>query len=301
MQFKKEVLRFIDAWIASSVTMFSAAVAYYTVFSIAPLLLIAISIASLVVSRTSIESSVLQQFTLVFGEGGATFVHSLISAQIPKNTNILYIIIGLTITLLGATGVFSGLQSGLDAIFTNLPRKRKDSVWEVVYQKIYSLGMVLSLGFVLIVSLLVSTFLNTFSSIFDSVLPGGAFFSFTTEFIFSLTIISLCLGCILKILPSERLDWIPALKGGCIAGLLFFAGKYAFAIYLSSTSTLNAYGAASSLVLLILWTYYLALAFFFSAVVTRLYFIKVKNEYAIKPEADSLGKTPTDSTLREEE
>ncbi len=275
MQFKKEALRFVDVWSDSNATTYGAAVAYYTVFSIAPLLLIAISVAGLVVERSQVETSVVGQFQSVFGEGGAVFIQSLINARVPHDTNIIFIIIGLAATLLGATGVFSGLQSGLDAIFAKLPQKKAvRSMWKIIFQKIYSLGMVLSLGFVMVVSLMASAFLTAFSQTVNAALPGGIIISTLVEFVFSFGLISLFLGCLLKLLPSERIGWKAALKGGLVAGALFVVGKFALAWYLGTSSVVSAYGAASSVVLLILWTYYLSLAFFLSAIITRLYFVR---------------------------
>lgn len=275
MNLKKEALRFVDVWNKANATTYGAAVAYYTVFSIAPLLLIAISVAGLIVDRAEVESSVISQFQGVFGDGGAVFIQSLIRAQVPHDTNVVLILVGLVATLLGATGVFSGLQSGLDAIFATLPRKKiSRSIWWMIFQKIYSLGMVLSLGFVLVVSLMASAFLKAFSQTINNAVPGGLIISTLVDFVFSFLLISLFLGCLLKLLPSERIGWKPSLQGGFVAGALFVVGKFALALYLGSSSSLNAYGAASSVVLLILWTYYLSLAFFLSAIITRLYFVR---------------------------
>jgi membrane protein len=277
MHLKKQFIRFLSVWNAADATTYGAAVAYYTVFSLAPILLIAISAAALLVERSQVEMSVIEQFRNVFGDTGASFVMSLVDARVPHDANIALAVGGILVTVVGATGVFSGLQSGLDALFTDLPKKKSDlDFWKMVLKRIYSLGMVLSLGFVLVVSLTASAFLTAFSRAIDDVVPGGIIISTLVDFVFSFVLISLFLGCLLKLLPSERIAWVPALKGGLIAGALFVVGKFALALYLGSSSIVSAYGAASSIVLLILWTYYLSLAFFLSAIVTRLYFIKNK-------------------------
>jgi membrane protein len=274
---KKEVLRIAGAWSDASTTTFAAAVAYYTVFSIAPLLLIAIATAGLVVGEGAAQASIMEELRLTFGEGAASFIQSVIAAQSTQSESVVYGLLGIGAILFGASGVFSGLQHGLDRIFEKLPQKVHGTLLRAVLDTLYSIGMVLSLGFVLVASLAVSALIRGFAQQLGTVIPNGVAISTGIELAFSFVLLSLFLAVMLRLLPSERLGWRPALKGGLVGGVLFSIGKYALALYLSSSSVASAYGAASSLVLLILWAYYLSLAFFLSAILTRLYFVRTKN------------------------
>jgi membrane protein len=270
----REAKRLSSAWSKAKTSTYGAAVAYYTTFSLAPLLVIAVSIAGIVLDRSAVEASIMSQFRGTFGESGALLIQSLINSKTPQGANIAMSAVGFVLVLVGATGIFGALQAALDAIFSSLPEKGEKGIWKTIVQKIASVGMVLSLGFVLIVSLAASAALNAFSGTFGALVPGGMVISEIIEFAVSLILVSAFLGCMFKFLPSKRLAWKPACAAGLIAGIMFTVGKYLLGLYLGSSSAASAYGAASSLVLIILWTYYMAQVLFLSAILSKLYVIK---------------------------
>jgi membrane protein len=268
-----EIKKIAQAWSNSQASTYGASVAYYTVFSIAPLLVIAISIAGLFLNQQMAEQSIISQFATTFGKNGADFIHVLIQSQTSAKTNILLIIIGFLVLFIGATGIFSQLQLALDTIFESLPEKNVKGIWGTIKQKLLSFGMVLSVGFLLLISLALSALITALSGYLTTLIPSAEALAQIIELSVSFVLISFFLALTYKILPSKKLRWKPALVGGAIAGLLFVISKYVLGLYLGSSEAFTSYGAASSLVLLILWTYYMSQVFFFAAILTRLYIV----------------------------
>ncbi len=235
--------------------------------------MIAIAISSFFINQSSAQASIIEQFRATFGQGGADLIESLIRANVSEQANIVVGIIGFSILLLGATGVFSQLQAALDTIFESLPEKPLNGWWAVITQKLLSLGMVLSVGFLLLASLVLSAVIKVISSGLADSLPEVGVLAHILELAISFILISLFLGLMYRVLPSKRLRWKPALVGGLIAGVLFTISKYLLGLYLGSAEPFSSYGAASALVLVIIWTYYMSQVFFLSAILLRLYVV----------------------------
>jgi membrane protein len=261
-----------QAWSAAQPGTFGASVAYYTVFSLAPLLVITITIAGFVVQRSEAQTTIIEQFRSTFGETGATLVESLISSKLPTEAGIILPIISFIIILVGATGIFSQLQAGLDTIFESLPEKAK-GFWRTVIRKLVSLGMVLSVGFLLIVSLVLSTIITALSGYISQYVGNIEPLVHLVDIVISLLLIGGFMSLMYKLLPTKKIRWKPALVGGLLAAIFFTIGKFLLGLYLGSSAAFNAYGAASALVLIIIWTYYMSQIFFLSAILTRLYVV----------------------------
>ncbi len=267
----KEVRKIGAIWSDSKTSTFGAAVAYYTIFSIAPLLVISISIASLVLDKMETERAIISQFQATFGQNGAAFIEALVNAKIPNEASIAFIFFGFIVILVGATGIFTQLQTALNTIFENLPNKGKEGFWRTIRQKLLSFGMVLSVGFLLLASLIASTFISFLSDMAHGILPGVVVLFRSVELLVSFGIIAFFFALLYKFLPTKRLDWKSALLGGAITSVLFSVGKYVLGLYLGSSKAFNAFGGASALVLLIVWVNYMSQIFFLSAIITRLY------------------------------
>ncbi len=276
MSLIKEAKRLLAAWEEATPGTYGAAVAYYSIFSLAPLLIIAIAIAGIAFNSSTVQESVLTQFSSTFGDSGATFIRSLISSKSAVSKNIVSAVIGSVLVLIGATGIFGALQSGLDAIFKTLPIKKAKGVWKTLLQKLLSIGMVFSLGFILLASLTISTALVALSAFLSSYLPGIDLLLMAVNFVVSYALIALFLSGMFIFLPSERVPFKPALIGGCIAAAFFMLGKYILGLYFTLTSAGNAFGVASALVLIILWSFYLSQVLFLSAIILRLYLVSSK-------------------------
>ena len=272
------VRKVLNAESSANISTYSASVGYYTIFSIGPLLVIAISISSIFIKANTAQNTIILQFQNVFGKSGADFIQMLIQSKESYKTSIILSVISFIILLIGAMGIFTQLQKGLDAIFHSLPKKVIHSTWASIRQKLLSLGMVLSVGFLLLVSLIFSAMMNTVLKYLSPLLPKANLIFYISEFIISFIGVSFLLALVYKVLPSKKLTWKPALVGGLIAGILFLISKYLLGWYLGSSTAYTSYGKASSLVLLILWGYYMSQVFFFSAVLVRLYIIPKLNK-----------------------
>lgn len=268
-----EIKKIAKAWSNSNAATYGASVAYYTVFSIAPLLVIAISITGIFLDKQSAQASIIAQFHSTFGQNGADLIQTLIQSKASTQTSIILTIVGFIILLVGATGIFGQLQMALDTIFESLPEKSGKGIWLTIRQKLLSFGMVLSVGFMLFISLALSAVISFVSNYFGNLVPGAHFLATSVELLISLVLISFFLALTYKLLPSKRLKWKPALIGGLIAGILFTISKFILGWYLGSSQAFTSYGAASSLVLIIIWTYYMSQVFFFSAIMVRLYIV----------------------------
>jgi membrane protein len=261
-----------DLWGKAGVGSHAAATAYYAIFSLAPLILIAISVASLFIGREGAQSAVLDHFGGTFGSEFRGFAESLVATQ-TTSSNIIATIIGAVLIVLGACGIFGTLREGLDEIFEHLPKDKKPGFWSGLIDQLISVGMVLSLGFLLLASLLASTLLASLGGYLRTMLPGAQFVATAADFAITYLLISGFLALLIAFLPSKKIGHRPALVAGFIGGAVFVIGKYAIALYFALAHPASAFGAASAMVIVVLWAYYLALGLFLSALVARVFFM----------------------------
>jgi membrane protein len=266
-----------EQWAKSGAGSHAAATAYYAIFSLAPLVLIAISIAGLFLGRDAAQASVLDQFGATFGNEFRGFAESLVASR-EEAHGILAAVVGAVLVLLGASGIFGALRQGLDEIFDNLPNDKKPGFLSGVVDQLISIGMVLSLGFLLLASLLMSAMLLFVSDWLRAMLPGADLIAGLIEFVVTYLLISGFLALLIHFLPSKKVGRTPAIAGGLIAGALFVAGKYAITIYFALAQPESAFGAASAMVVVVLWAYYLALGLFLSAIIARALFTPAGDE-----------------------
>lgn len=269
-----EIKKIAGAWSDYHVGTFGASVAYYTIFSIAPVLVIAISIAGIFLNKSSVQAGILAQFKETFGQNSSDFIQSLIQANTSDSTNIIVSIAGFILLLIGAAGIFSQLQTALDTIFDSFPAKKlPKGFWFSMRQKVLSFGMVLAIGFLLLISLVLSALVVVFGRTLAHYVPMGEIIGYLIEFIVSFALISAFLTLTYKILPSKRLALKPAIVGGLVTGILFTISKFLLGVYLGSSQLITTYGAASTLVLFVLWAYYISQVFFFGAIILKLYVV----------------------------
>lgn len=264
--------RIAGHWGRAGVGSHAAATAYYAIFSIAPLILIAITVAGLILGREAAQTAILDQFGTTFGGDFRGFAEGLVTTREQDDTNILGAIIGAVLILLGASGIFGALREGLDEVFENLPKDKKPGFLSGIVDQLISVGMVLSLGFLLLASLLVSTILTSMSGYLQALLPGAQVIALLIDFVVTYVLISGFLALLIAFLPSKKVAKRTALVAGFIAGGLFVIGKYALTLYFSLADPAGAFGAASAMVIVVLWAYYLALGLFLSAIIARVLF-----------------------------
>lgn len=255
---KKAIGRFMD----DDCTTMAAALAYYTTFSIAPLLLIVISIVGLIFGHDAVQHQITAQVEGLIGHGAASQVGAMVqNAGQHNSTGVLGAALGLLALLFGATGAFTQLQSSFNRIWRVKPDPKAGGVKNFLGQRILSLGMILAIAFLLIVSLAVSAALSAFGSVISGYLPKG-FSEPLLQLLAqlgSLVVIGLLFGAMFQVLPDAKIRWRDAITGATVTAILFMVGKYLIGLYLGHSSTASAYGAAGSLVLIVLWIYYSSL------------------------------------------
>src|ERR1700722_19000871 len=260
----------VAEWIKHNASSLGAALSFYTLFSIAPILVIAMAVAGSLFGPHAAEAHVLDQMRDLLGEAGAAAVQSLLSSAHQSGLKGMAAAIGVVTLLVGATSVFGELQNTLDYIWKSA---QKDSVawWRILRSRILSVGLILGVGFLLMVSLLISAalaplgaWLGTFMLQWSVILPA-------IDLILSLVLTTVLFAMIYKYVPREKLAWGDVWIGGLVTAVLFSAGKLLIGLYLGRSSLSSAYGAAGSIMVLLLWIYYSAQIFLLGAEFTHVF------------------------------
>lgn len=277
-----------DEWNEDRAPRLAAALSYYTIFSIAPFLIVVIAIAGLVATPDAVRGSLDEQIQGLVGREGADMIQELIQNTSKPQENIIASIIGLVTLLLGAGGVFGQLQDALNTVWGVKPRPGK-SIIETIKDRFLSFTMVLGVGFMLLVSLLLSSFLSSVHTFFLGLLPGAEFILQIVNFVISFGVITLLFALMYKILPDVEIQWRDVIVGAAVTSLLFVIGKTALGLYLGNSGVLSTYGAAGSLIIILLWIFYSAQILLFGAEFTQVYAQKYGSR--IKPAADAVPIT----------
>jgi membrane protein len=261
-------------WVSDKAPRLSAALAYYTVFSLAPLLIIVLAILGFFWAGQDggAQARLMQQISGAVGPEGADAVRSILeNANRPgSNSGVLGTIVGVVLLLFGATGVFVQLQDALNDVW-EVQRRSDYGLKGLIVSRILSFGMILVIGFLLLVSLVLSVVLSTLTSFISDVGPGGEVIAQIVDFVVSVGVITLLFAFIYKVLPDVEIEWGDVWTGALVTAVLFAIGKILIGLYLGHSSTASTYGAAGSLVVLLLWIYYSAMILFFGAEITQVY------------------------------
>jgi membrane protein len=258
-------------WIDDNPFQMGAALAYYTLFSIAPLLLIAITVAGSLFGREATQVQIIGAIQDIVGFHSARAILAMIesSGQRP-DSGFFATVAGMILLLLGAAGVIGQLQDSLNAIW-RVASKTGRGIVGFVQDRLVSYSMVLGVGFLLVVSLIVSALLTAVSEILSGFLPIDAATAHIFGLVISFVFIALLFAVIYKFVPDVRIAWRDVWIGAASASLLFSGGKFLIGFYLGHSMVTSIYGAAGSLVTLLLWVYYSSLMFFFGAELTQVY------------------------------
>lgn len=260
-----------SAFFADNTFRLGASLAYYTVFSLAPILLISIGVASLVFEQEAAQGEVLKQVKTTIGPKAGEAVEGMINNVNENDSGLLATILSTVLLVVGATGVFVELQDGLNTIW-GVKQKPGLGIWGILRARLLSFGMVLGIGFLLLVSLVVSA---TLAKLHDFVsgadLPGGPILWQTIHFVVSLAVITLMFAMIFKFLPDVQIAWRDVWVGALVTAGLFTVGKYLIGFYLGQAGTESAFGAAGSLVVILLWVFYSSQILLFGAEFTKVY------------------------------
>ena len=261
---KETVMSYIDDNCLSR----GAAIAYFTIFSIAPMLVICIAIAGLVFGDKAAQGAVADQLQGLMGQQGAEAIQTMIASASNKESGIWATVIGVGLLLVTASGVFGEMQASLNAIWKAEP---KGGLSTILKARAASLGLVGTLGFLLIVSLVVSAVLTALGGYLSSFLPGAALLMQVVNFVVSFAIVSALFAAIYKILPDRQLAYRDVAVGAVATAFLFTVGKTLIGLYLGSGSVASSYGAAGALVIVLLWVYYSSQIFLLGAEFTKVW------------------------------
>lgn len=249
----------------------AAALAFYTLFSMAPLLILVITITGLLFGQDAAEGQLFETLEAWLGAEGAVTVQTAIAEMNPQQSGWLATVLGFCLLAIGATTVFGQLQLSLNQIWGVAPSPRKSGLLILIKTRLLSLTLVLTIGFLLLVSFFLTAALSTLIRFFSDFVPPPASLLQITDITVSFLIISVLFGAIFKVLPDVVLPWREALYGSAITAGLFIVGKYLIAIYITHTGATSAYGAAGSLVAILIWVNYSGLILFFGVQVTKAY------------------------------
>jgi membrane protein len=266
------------AWWNDNVSRLGASLSYYTLFSLAPMLVIAIAIAGFVFGAEAARGEIVDQIQGLVGRDGARAVQAMLQGAAKRSSGILATIVGLVTLVVGATGVFLELQAALNGIWRVKP-KPSTGIMGVLRQRLISFGLVVGVGFLLLVSLLVSAALAALGKFLGSYMPGYAVLGQALNVLLSLAVITLLFAMVYKVLPDVELAWRDVWVGGLVTAGLFSIGKLVIGLYLGTSSTASTYGAAASVIVLLLWVYYSSQIVLLGAEFTRAY-------------VDRCGRTP---------
>ncbi len=256
----------------------SAIVAYYAIFSLPALMIIIISVAGIIFGEKAVQGEVSAQIGGMIGKDAASSVETMIANSHAEGNTIIATIIGIATLLFGATGVFYHLQISLNHIW-NVKPAPDQGIKKLLMDRATSLGVVIAIGFLLLISLLLTSALSAFSVWISGNLPDFmVYLFFIIEFVISFGVITVLFAMIFKILPDVQIKWRTVWVGAGITALLFVIGKFALGIYFGKANPGSAFGAAGSVILILLWVSYSCLILFFGAEFTQVYAKKYGHE-----------------------
>lgn len=260
----------VALWQQRNVARLAAALAYYSAISIAPLLIIVLAIAGLAMGSKEAQQQLVVQMRGLVGEQGGQVVEMVIENADRPSLASLAGILGLFVLLWGATNVFVELQDALNTIWGVAPKPGR-RLWITLRARLLSFAMVLVIGFLLLVSLVISTALTLLSNFLSGLLPGFDLLWLGVNFLISLSVITLLFGLLFKVLPDVIVAWRDVWLGAAVTALLFVVGKSLIGFYLGQQSFGSTYGAAGSLVVLLIWVFYSAQIVLVGAAFTQVY------------------------------
>ena len=261
----------VSAWVEDYAPSMGAAIAYYTMFSIAPLLLIAISVAGLAFGHEAASGEVAAQLSGLMGDAGAQAVQDMLKSASQPEESLLATLIGAVLLLIGATSVFGELQDALDRIWRAPQRSKNTGLWGLLRSRLLSFGMILGIGFLLMVSLVMSAGMAAAGQWAGSKLASWEVAATALNFIVSFALVAVMFALIYKIMPRVRIAWRDVWIGALVTALLFNVGKLLIGLYIGKSGVASAFGAAGSLAVLLLWVYYSAQIFLLGAEFTWVY------------------------------
>lgn len=258
-------------WMANEPFQMSAAVSYYALFSFPALIIIVIQTAGAFYNKATVKGKILTEIKQILGPDSAETVETLIKNAMIEDQSNIALLIGIGTLLYGATGLFISLQKALNTIW-GIKLKPSTGIFKMIRDRVFSLGLIIAIGFLLLVSLVLTTIISTFSD-WLTLNMSEVFIVFihAANFLLSLALVTVLFALIYKVLPDAKISWRSVWLGAFVTSLFFTIGKSALGVYFSTMNPGSSFGAASSIVLILLWVSYSCLILFFGAEFTKVY------------------------------
>jgi membrane protein len=270
----------IFGWLGDRAPRKAAALAYYTLFSLSPLLVLAIAIAGAFFGEEAVRGELIQEARGLLGEEAARAIQAMIASAARRNEGAIATAVSIVVLLIGATSALAELKDGLDQIW-DAPPERTQSFWYFLRKRVTSVGLILALGFLLLVSLVMSAALTFIANRFGGADATNVILQFVNVVV-SFVLVTVLFATIYKVLPSVRVAWRDVAIGAVVTAVLFTWGKYLIGLYLGNNAVVSSYGAAASVIVVLVWVYYSALIFFFGAEFAKVYAHRLGSKRKLK-------------------
>ena len=275
--FKESVTEFLN----DNCIKLSASLSYYTIFALGPTLIIIISFAGIFLGRDAVEGRLYNEIKTLIGSSAALQIQNIIANIQQNQKSVIAAVIGVVLMILGATGVFTEIQGSINYIWS-IRAKPKKGWLKFIVNRLISFSLVISCGFILLVSLLINALLELLSEQLQRYFKS---ITIVTVYVLNTVLIFAIITClfaiIFKVLPDAKIRWKDSLIGAAFTALLFMGGKFLISLYIGKSNVGLAYGAAGSIIVILVWVYYSSLILYFGAEFTKVY--SIRHGTGIKP------------------
>ena len=263
----------INHWLKCNAFSYAGSLAFYTLFSLAPVVIIAVTVIGLVFGQEAARGEIVTQLQGVMGTDAARAIEHAVRQSRIEESGMLPTLLGIGALIVGATTVFAQMQFSLNVVWGVTAKPTHNSLLLFIKNRMLSLAVVLAIGFVFMVSLLLGVMLRAMLAHADTIMPGLASLLGGAENVVAFAVITLLFATIFKVLPDVVLSWRDVILGAAVTAALFSFGRYGIATYLAYTATASTFGAAGSIVVVLLWVYYSSLILLLGAAFTREYIL----------------------------
>ena len=263
-----------NEFVDDNATKLSASLAYYTILSIGPLLLVVITILGLFYKKADVTTRIFYQLGEMVGKSGAEQLKSILDNISKQSHTTLFVIIGIVVLIFGATGIFTEIQGSINYIWS-IKSKPKKSWLKYLTDRLLSFSLIIGIGFLMLVTLIINVLIDALTGRLQYHLGFvNVMFAKGINIVLLFAMVAFFFAIIYKVLPDAEIAWKDAFVGSTFTAVLFIAGKFLISFYLGSSASVNTYGAAASIIILLSWIYYSAIILYFGAEFTKVYAMK---------------------------
>ena len=259
----------IRLWLERNAFSYAGSLAFYTLFSLAPTMIIAVTVIGMVLGEEAAQGQIVAQLQDTMGHDAAAAIEQAVAQSRIQESGMLPTMLGVGALLVGATTVFAQMQFSLNTLWGVTARPSSNSALKFIKNRLLSLTVVLAIGFIMLVSLVLGVAVRALLQVGNDIVPFVGMLTRVAEFLVSLAVIAALFATIFKVLPDVVLGWKDVMVGAVVTAVLFAIGRWGIAIYLAYTATASTYGAAGSVVMILLWVYYSSLILLFGAAFTK--------------------------------